>query len=196
MTRSQAAGTLWREVYPQLTAERRGLYGAVTGRAEAQVLRLSMVYALLDGTCIIEEEHLRAALGLWAYADASARLIFGVEPENPLIGLVLAKLQGAGPAGMTRTELHNAFSRNVPAASLLEALAKLRDRGDAYSERVKTGRPGAPAERWLARRRNEVNESTQAADSRPPAEGIGSSNSFIRHPSPDNPAGGEEVVTL
>jgi hypothetical protein len=196
MTRSQTASTLWREVYPQLTAERAGLYGAVTGRAEAQVLRLSMVYALLDGRCIIAEDHLRAALALWSYADASARLIFGAEPENPLISVVLAKLQGAGPAGMTRTELHNAFSRNIPAANLLEALAKLRDRGDAYSERVKTGKPGAPAERWFARRRNEENESTQAVGPRPAAEGIDSLTSFIRPPSPDGVVGGEEVVTL
>jgi hypothetical protein len=62
MRRSEAASRLWREVYPQLTAERPGLYGAVTGRAEAQVLRLSMIYALLDGSAVIDEPHLRAAL--------------------------------------------------------------------------------------------------------------------------------------
>src|SRR5262249_2071815 len=38
MTRSAAAKKLWHKVYPKLTAERSGLYGAVTGRAEAQVL--------------------------------------------------------------------------------------------------------------------------------------------------------------
>jgi hypothetical protein len=36
-----------------------------TGRAEAQVLRLSMIYALLDNTATIAEVHLRAALALW-----------------------------------------------------------------------------------------------------------------------------------
>ncbi len=196
MTRSQTAGKLWHEVYPQLTAERSGLYGAVTGRAEAQVLRLSMLYALLDGMCIIEEVHLRAALALWAYADASARLIFGAEPEDPLIGLVLAKLQEAATAGLTRTELHNAFSRNIPAAKLLEALAKLRDRGDAYAEKVKTGKPGAPAERWFARRRNERNELISVQTTHPADEGIDSLNSFVRRPSLENAANGEEVVTV
>jgi hypothetical protein len=192
MTRSQAAGTLWRAEYPRLTAGRGGLYGAVTGRAAAQVLRLSMLYALFDGRDVIDEEHLRAALALWSYADASARLIFGVEPEDPLIGLVLARLQEAGPAGMTRTDLHNALSRNIPARNLLEALAKLRDRGDAYAERVKTGKPGAPAERWYARRRNELNESNESNPSAAAVSSFNSFNSFLRSPSGD----GEEVVTV
>jgi hypothetical protein len=195
MTRSQAARRLWHEQYPELTAERSGLYGAVTGRAEAQVLRLSMVYALLAGSGTIEEDHLRAALAFWSYADASAKLIFPAEPEDPLIGLVLAKLREA-PSGMTRTDLHDAFSRNLPASKLLEALAKLRDRGDAYSEKVKTGRPGAPAERWFARRRNEENELTDPAAPAPEDAAIDSLNSFVRRPSPADAEDGEEVVTI
>jgi hypothetical protein len=197
MKRSQTTSTLWHDVYPQLTAERPGLYGAVTGRAEAQVLRLSMVYALLDGVCLIEEDHLRAALALWSYADMSARLIFGAEPEDPLIALVQAKLQDAGDVGMTRTELHHAFSRNIPAANLLEALAKLRDRGDAYAEKYKSGKPGAPTERWFPKQRDELNESnernTPATGQHPAAAENSSFNSFNSSPAP---ADGEEVVTL
>jgi hypothetical protein len=171
MTRSAAASRVWHEVYPQLTADRPGLYGAVTGRAEAQVLRLSMVYALLDGQAVIDEAHLRAALALWSYAECSAQLIFGVEPEDPLLGLVLRRLQAAGAAGLTRTELNNAFHRNIPAADLLAALAMLRDGGQATSEKLMTGKPGAPVERWFAVRRNEFNELIPDPAPAPPAEG-------------------------
>jgi hypothetical protein len=171
MTRSAAASRLWREVYPSLTADRPGLYGAVTGRAEAQVLRLSMIYALLDGQGTIDEAHLRAALALWSYADCSAQLIFGAEPEDPLLGLVLGRLQAAGAAGLTRTELNNAFNRNIPAADLVAALANLRDGGQATSEKLKTGKPGAPVERWFAVRKNEINEVIPASAPAPPAEG-------------------------
>jgi hypothetical protein len=207
MTRSQAARKLWHEVYPELTAERSGLYGAVTGRAEAQVLRLSMMYALLAGGGTIEEDHLRAALAFWSYADASAKLIFGAEPEDPLIGLVMAKLRES-PSGMTRTDLHNAFSHNIPAAKLLEALAKLRDCGDAYAEKTKTGRPGAPAERWFARK-NELNELIDPSATTPEDARIDSFNSFLRSSSLADAGDGErknegdekderdlEVVTL
>src|SRR5262249_14609951 len=96
MARGQAADRLWHDAYPRLTADRGGLYGAVTGRAEAQVLRLSMLYALLDGKGVIEEPHLRAALALWAYADASAKIIFGAQPEDSLVEAALAKLKEAG----------------------------------------------------------------------------------------------------
>jgi hypothetical protein len=149
MTRSAAAGKLWHEVYPELTGERPGLYGAVTGRAEAQVLRLSMVYALMDAAAVIEVQHLRAALAFWSYADASAKLIFGVEPDDPLPGLVLEKIQQS-LAGLTRTQLRDAFHRNIPSKDLLAALAKLRDRGKVWSEDDRqTG--GRPAERWRVR---------------------------------------------
>jgi hypothetical protein len=185
MTRSTSSSGLWCELYPALTAERPGLYGGLTGRAEAQVLRLSMIYALLDGQAVIDSAHLNAALALWQYADASTKLIFPSEASDPFPELVLGKLREA-PAGMTRTELHNAFGRNLPAAKLLEALAKLRDRGDATAEQVQTG--GRPAERWKAVRTNE--ESLLAADRAP-------LSSFVRTPSANTGAGsGEEVVTL
>jgi hypothetical protein len=145
MKRSEQARCLWHSVYPELTAERPGLYGAVTGRAEAQVLRLSMLYALFDGSPVIDEVHLRGALAFWRYAESSAKLIFGAEPEDPLVGMVLDKLRQA-VGGLTRSQLRDAFNRNVPSPLLLAALAKLRDRGEAYAEREETG--GRPAERW------------------------------------------------
>jgi hypothetical protein len=154
-----------------------------------------MLYALLGGKGTIEEDHLRAALAFWSYADASAKLIFGEEPEDPLVALVLDKLR-QNPAGMTRTDLHNAFSRNIPAKKLLEALAKLRDVGDTFSESEKTGKPGAPSERWFARRTNEKNELTDPTAPNQEAEGIDSLNSFVRRPPPTDTADGEEVVTI
>jgi hypothetical protein len=192
MTRGPEASRLWHEVYPQLTAERTGLYGAVTGRAEAQVLRLSMIYALFDSSPIIQVEHLQAALALWSYAETSARVIFGAEPEDPLVSVMLAKLQEAGPTGMTRTDIHDAFNRNFPATKLLEALAKLRDRKEAYSETLRTGKPGAPTERWFALRRNELTKESQT-ESQP---GNCFVNSLVRKESPGRSQNGEEVVTL
>ncbi len=154
MKRTEAASRLWHEVYPRLTDERPGLFGAVTGRAEAQTLRLSMLYALLAGQEYIAPDHLQAALALWDYAEASAQLIFGGDAD-PLPGLILAKLREA-PDGMSRTELHNAFNRNLPAGQLLAALARLRDRGDVIAEKSpSTAHGGRPAERWKCLRRNE-----------------------------------------
>lgn len=183
MQRTPAAGRLWRDAYESLTAERSGLHGAVTARSEAQVLRLSMIYALLDGQVVIDSPHLCAAMAVWSYCDKSAKIVFGAEPDNPLLGMVLQKLRDA-PDGLTRTEIHATFNRHVPAARLVEALGTLRERGAATAER-ETGKRGAPAERWRAVRTKELN---------PPAngnpvyggllEGTGRFNSFFRNPVP------------
>jgi hypothetical protein len=185
MHRSERASRLWHGVYPELTAERRGLYGAVTGRAEAQVLRLSMLYALLDGSELIDEIHLRGALAFWRYAESSAKLIFGAEPEDPLVGLVMGKLRDA-PEGLTRSELRDAFHRNVPAPQLLAVLAILRDRGVAYPEK-ETGTGGRPAERWRLR---------ENAITRKGATGDGPQDASPDLTALPRNSGGEEVVQV
>lgn len=50
LRRDDAARALWAEVYPVLSDAKSGLFGSVTSRAEAHVLRLSSLYAVLDGT--------------------------------------------------------------------------------------------------------------------------------------------------
>jgi hypothetical protein len=41
----------------------------MVARAPAQVLRLSMMYALLDMSTTIRKEHLEAALEIWRYCE-------------------------------------------------------------------------------------------------------------------------------
>jgi hypothetical protein len=84
---------LWAAEYYDLSDAAPGLLGAVTSRAEAQVMRLSLLYALLDGKNVIGEDHLTAALALWDYCARSARFIFGdaateTEDERRLIKLL------------------------------------------------------------------------------------------------------------
>ena len=129
MTRSPETRALWRQIYPGLTAERPGLHGAATGRAEAHVLRLSMIYALLDGQAIIGVDHLNAALAVWAYCDESARIIFGQDQADggDALEQELLKLIRQTP-GINRRGLHQALGGHIGGAVLVQALAKLRDR--------------------------------------------------------------------
>ncbi len=71
------ASELWEQVYPELTQEIPGLYGSAISRAEAQVRRIAMIYALMDHRPMVGIQHLQAALALWEYARASAEHIFG-----------------------------------------------------------------------------------------------------------------------
>lgn len=147
MSRSADARALWHQLYPELTAEKPGLYGAVVGRGEAQTLRLSMLYALLDGQAMIGTAHLRAAVAVWRYCESSARIIFAEgqgEAADPLEQLLLQHIRSE--AGINRRGLHKAIGGHLPAKEMVEALARLRDRGQVRCEQAATG--GRPSERW------------------------------------------------
>ena len=62
-------------------------------RAEAQVIRLSLVYALLDGKDVIDTAHLKAAMAVWAYCDELATQIFGDSIGDPVADDILVALR-------------------------------------------------------------------------------------------------------
>jgi hypothetical protein len=125
---TQAARQHWIEVYPQLSAEASGLYGAVTARAEAHVLRYSLLYALLDGAPAVDLPHLEAALSLWAYADRSARWVFGDTLGDPVADDIWQAMQSRRE-GLTRQAVSDLFSRNKSAKTIAAALSTLERAG-------------------------------------------------------------------
>ena len=66
--------TLWESEYGRLTEDRPGLWGAITSRAEAHVLRLAMIFALLDKSEEIADTHVLAALAALAILRSVRRL--------------------------------------------------------------------------------------------------------------------------
>src|SRR5262249_33876043 len=84
MRRDNEAREIWCGVYSDLSAERPGLTGALLARAEAHVLRLSTLYAVLDCSTVVRPEHLLAALAVWDFCEASARYVFGDSLGDPV----------------------------------------------------------------------------------------------------------------
>src|SRR5262245_61180370 len=116
MQRDAEATAIWHAVYEPLSEGKPGLVGSVLARAEAQVLRLSMLYALLDGSATIRREHLNAALAVWQYCEASALYIFGTASGDKNADTLLKALEAAQPEGLTRTAiLEETFQGNVRA---------------------------------------------------------------------------------
>jgi hypothetical protein len=148
MRRTRQARELWIGVYPELSEGRPGLFGAITSRAEAQVVRLSCIYALLDRSSSIKSQHLRAALALWKYCEDSARYIFGDSLGDPVADELLKALRG-NPRGMTRTEIRDHFARNRSASEVDRALGALLEYGVVRYERDEADK-GRPSERWFA----------------------------------------------
>ncbi len=150
MRRDELARALWYEVYPTLSAGLPGLFGAIVARAEAQVMRLACIYALLDASKVVRREHLKAALAVWRYCEDSARFIFGDALGDPVADEILQLLRRA-EGGVTRTEIYNHFGRNCPASRIARALSSLLDYGLARSwKEPPAGGEGRPSERWEA----------------------------------------------
>jgi hypothetical protein len=153
----RAADALWCDRYERLSAGRPGLLGAVTGRAEAQVRRLSCVFAVADRSSAITRTHLQAALEMWRYCFASARYVFGGSLGDPVADEILSALRRT-PDGLTRSDiLHRVFGRNRSASDIGRALALL-ERAGLARHRVDEETGGRPAERWCAIAPDDINE--------------------------------------
>ena len=160
MHRDEAARNMWKLVYPKLSEGFPGLLGSMTSRAESQVLRLSMIYALLDGSAVISPQHLKAALAVWDYCLASARYIFGDAMGLPEADEIMRALR-ATPEGLSRTELSALFGRHKTVAQIESALRALAEMGLAEALHIET--EGRSAEVWRATRRgaNKAKEAKQ-----------------------------------
>lgn len=146
MRRDGEARKIWGEVYPQLSQGQPGLFGAVTSRAEAQVMRIACLYALLEMSPLVREESLKAALAFWAYCEASARYIFGQSLGDPAADEILRALQGSSE-GLTRSDLQDLFGRNRKSEEIGRALGVLAEHGLVRRKERRTG--GRPEERWF-----------------------------------------------
>jgi hypothetical protein len=148
VTRDDKAKKLWAEVYEELSEGKPGLLGAVLSRAEAQVLRLSVIYALLDCSSSIRVEHLKAALAVWEYSEASTRYIFGHRLGDPTTDGILEALRSAGSKGMSETDISKLFGGHKSASErdrALEMLVKLD-----FAEKEETKTKGRPKTVWRA----------------------------------------------
>ena len=148
ITRTEAARKLWSEVYPALSEGKPGLVGALTARSEAQVLRLSCIYALLDRSPPVDVAHLRAALEVWRYCEDSARFIFESGTGNKHADRILQALRVADESGLSKTEIvHDVFNRHATRFEIDEALRLLHGLNLAHCRQENTR--GRPVERWV-----------------------------------------------
>jgi hypothetical protein len=145
---TSSASDAWKEVYERLSEGQPGLLGAVTSRAEAQSVRLALIYALLDGAANIDLPHIQAALAVWEYAEASAAHIFGASLGDNVADEIVRALQHAGREGMTRTAIRDLFGRHQSGDRVGAALALLVSSGKAKSGIRQSG--GRPTEVWFA----------------------------------------------
>jgi DNA replicative helicase MCM subunit Mcm2 (Cdc46/Mcm family) len=149
MTRDTTARALWHKEYARLTEGYPGMFGAMTARSEAQVMRIACIYALLGCSDVVREVDLEAALEVWRYCEDSVRFVFGDVLGDPVADSILRSLR-TRPDGMTRTDIIvDVFSRHIKAEKLSQGLDLLRERQFARCE-VRNDTGGRAEERWFA----------------------------------------------
>jgi hypothetical protein len=174
--RDEEARKLWREIYGNLDDEiSSGRLGSILSRAEAQIMRLACIYALLDCSSVVKRVHLEAAKAVWDYCVASSRYIFGEHSLSKKAQKIYDRLSETGDKGLNKTELlkgngGRSFGLNV-------ALAELEQAGFARMMKVPTA--GRDEERWFVsavidERRDENDEFDEES---PNGEDLSSSNS-------------------
>jgi Protein of unknown function (DUF3987) len=141
--RDAEARARWDAGYAHLTRDRYGLAGILTSRAEALVLRLSLLYALTDGSREIRRPHLDAALALWEYAERSAQYIFGDRTGDPIADRVL---DAVSDGRMNRTQISDLFDRHLKGPRIGRTLDRLASEGRITRTEERT--PGRSVE-WI-----------------------------------------------
>jgi len=144
ITMTDGAAEAWKRNYEALSAERPGLLGAILGRAEAQVIRLAVIYALLENQTVIDLPQLAAALAVWGFCEDSATQIWRDMIGDVVADTIITSLKAAGMTGMARTEIGRLFSRHESSARITRALETLERAGKV--ERMPGG--GHGEQRW------------------------------------------------
>jgi len=115
LARDSECEELWASIYPDLEAEMPELSGEILGRGAAQVLRLSLLYSLLDPKeadspePAIRTPHLMAALAVWDYCKQSVFYIFGDAIGDPVADRLLGAIK-MGP--QTETDLYELLGKH------------------------------------------------------------------------------------
>lgn len=146
VSRSAAFRQLWARWYGVLESGPTGgrLFDSLSERKSPYVLRLALVYALLDGQSEVDAVHLRAALAVWQYSEASIAHVWGVNLGDAKLDKLWTAVRAAGPQGLTRDAMHTLFSKNGSSEDYDRYEAALVGRGLARVETRRTGGRGRP----------------------------------------------------
>jgi hypothetical protein len=137
--RSDPAEAFWAQLYTALDDEIDGVVGSLMARAEAQMLRLSVVYALLDASPTIQTCHIEAAAAIWEHCEQTIERVFASAQPDHVAARLLAALQLAGPCGLDGTAQRDLFSRHLEGSRLAAARWMLERRGLVTTVREETG---------------------------------------------------------
>jgi hypothetical protein len=143
--RDQEAAAMWARYYANYSYGQPSLHGTATSRAEAQILRLSALYAALDSSELIRPPHLEAAFAVWQYCYESATHLFGLCSGDSIADRIREAVE-ASYDGLSKTQIIRLFQGHVELDRIDSALQQLASLGALHRYSQPTN--GRHAIRW------------------------------------------------
>jgi DNA replicative helicase MCM subunit Mcm2 (Cdc46/Mcm family) len=126
ITLSTDARAYWDVKYHEVSQDEQGILGAITSRSEAYVMRVSLLFCLLDCTPQIEQRHIEAACHLVEFCNKSAQFIF-TTPAECEAGTDADKLLNAlAEKSLNQTAISKLFSGHKKRPELMTLLNELQ----------------------------------------------------------------------
>lgn len=145
---SPEAERAWDPMYRDLGRDRPGILDEMCARAEPQVLRIAALYAVLDLKARIEVSHLRSAMAVWNYSEASARCIFGDHAHDDPNEHRLFEAIKESPRGLTLTDIRRrVFHGKLSRDETSRIIGSLLRSGKIVGSVIKT--PGRDRTVWV-----------------------------------------------
>jgi hypothetical protein len=146
ISRSREFSDAWDSLYRVIESQPSGglAYDSLTARATAHVLRLCLLYALLDMSPVLHVRHLEAAVAFWDYCEATVAHIWGATLGDARLDKLATALVDAGPPGLDRTQINGLFSNNLSKDTVDGLIHRMLELGLARQAKQPTG--GRPRE--------------------------------------------------
>ncbi len=123
---SNEARRYWDTEYHNVSTDTFGFRGGITSRDEAHVLRLSLLFCLLDGLSEIQQRHMEAAVDLVAFCNSSVEYIFSTPAESEADTDADKLLLALDQKSMTQTEVSRLFSGHKTKSQLTLLMTDLQ----------------------------------------------------------------------
>lgn len=139
----------WCAFYKSIKTAGAGIVGSIIARSDAHVLRLTMLFTVLDNSRLMESRHLKAAIAFWHFCERSAMWAFGEKTGNKAADKIYWALQRE-PKGMTRTEISmGVFNNHASKTTMDIAFSTLVDANLVTLKSERGVRGTKPTERWF-----------------------------------------------
>jgi hypothetical protein len=122
--------------------------GSLLARMPQQLLRIALVYAVMDAAAEVTLAHLLAAYRFLIYVAATTEFIYG-DGATRLEAKVLGAVRSAGSAGLRLTDLRRALSNHGTSKEMHATIDSLADQQLVRVEKDESG-PGRPVTRVYA----------------------------------------------